>query len=185
MANATSTNNGFIVEEALQKDLQEADRILQEYKAEQEKNKEKGTPQGEIDLFMKTFEAIQNMPVLFAKIKEIANNSDEYLSIFSDEVIDLIQGNGTPEAIDNDRKTTSKILSELIKENKEANNKPSISLDYANEEDSKPFVNSITPASGSTKENHDANSHLSLKRKTSRKTKKSKRKKLCKTWNYS
>ena len=174
MANATSTNNGFIVEEALQKDLQEADRILQEYKAEQEKNKEKGTPQGEIDLFMKTFEAIQNMPVLFAKIKEIANNSDEYLSIFSDEVIDLIQGNGTPEAIDNDRKTTSKILSELIKENKEANNKPSISLDYANEEDSKPFVNSITPASGSTKENHDANSHLSLKERLQEKLKKAK-----------
>lgn len=174
MANATSTNNGFIVEEALQKDLQEADRILQEYKAEQEKSKEKGTPQGEIDLFMKTFEAIQNMPVLFAKIKEIANNSDEYLSIFSDEVIDLIQGNGTPEAIDNDRKTTSKILSELIKENKEANNKPSISLDYANEEDSKPFVNSITPASGSTKENHDANSHLSLKERLQEKLKKAK-----------
>ena len=174
MANATSTNNGFIVEEALQKDLQEADRILQEYKAEQEKNKEKGTPQGEIDLFMKTFEAIQNMPVLFAKIKEIANNSDEYLSIFSDEVIDLIQGNGTPEAIDNDRKTTSQILNKLIKENKEANNKPSISLDYANEEDSKPFVNSITPASGSTKENHNANSHLSLKERLQEKLKKAK-----------
>ena len=174
VANATSTNNGFIVDEVLQKDLQEADRILQEYEAEQVKNKEAGTPQGEIDLFMKTFEAIQNMPVLFAKIKEIANNSDEYLSIFSDEVIDLIQGNGTPEAIDNDRKTTNQILSKLIKENKEANNKPSITLNYANEEDSKPFVNSITPASGSTKENHNANSHLSLKERLQENQKKAK-----------
>lgn len=165
-ANATSTNNEFIVEEQLQKDLQKVDKVLQEEKQKLLKN-ENTTNEDTANLAIKVLESIS--PLLFAKIKEIANNSGE--TIFSDEIIDVIQGNADPASVEKDRTTTFKILKELIKANKEANNKPIVTLDYANEEDNKPFVNSITPTPGSTKENHTTNTHLSLKEKLAQKLK--------------
>lgn len=158
--NAVSTNNEFIVKEQLQQDLQKIDKTYQEEKQKLLKN-ENPTDEDTANFAIKVLENMS--PLLFAKIKEIANNSEEYTSIFSDEVIDVIQGNADPDSVSKDRTTTFKILNRLIKENKEANNKPIVTLDYANEEDNKPFVNSVTPTLGSTKENHDTNTHLSLK----------------------
>ncbi len=168
-ANATSTNNEYIVEEQLQKDLQKVDRVYQEEKQKLLKNKNQ-TEADTANFAIKVFENIS--PLLFAKIKEIANNSEEYTTVFSDEIIDVIQGNADPATIENDRITTIKILNQLIKANKEANNKPIVTLDYANEEDNKPFVNSVTPTPGSTKENHDTNTHLSLIERLKQKVKK-------------
>lgn len=165
-ANATSTNNEFIVEEQLQKDLQKVDKVLQEEKQKLLKN-ENTTNEDTANLAIKVLESIS--PLLFAKIKEIANNSGE--TIFSDEIIDVIQGNADPASVEKDRTTTFKILKELIKANKEANNKPIVTLDYANEEDNKPFVNNVTPTPGSTKENHTTNTHLSLKERLAQKLK--------------
>ena len=159
-ANATSTNNQFIVEEKLQQDLQKVDTVTKEERQKLLKNKN-STDEDTANSAIKILESVS--PLLFAKIKEIATNSEEYSTIFSDEVIDVIQGNADPETIAEDRTTTFKILNQLIKENKEANNKPIVTLDYANEEDNKPFVNSVTPTPGSTKENHNTNTHLSLK----------------------
>tara|TARA_R100000654_G_scaffold2251_5_gene8297 strand:- start:15799 stop:20166 length:4368 start_codon:yes stop_codon:yes gene_type:complete len=164
--NATSTNNEFIVEEQLQKDLQKVDKVLQEQKQELLKN-ENITNEDTANLAIKVLESVS--PLLFAKIKEIADNLGE--TIFSDEVIDVIQGNGDPATVESDRITTFKILKELIKVNKEANNKPIVTLDYANEEDNKPFVNNVTPTPGSTKENHNTNTHLSLKERLEQKLK--------------
>jgi hypothetical protein len=162
--NATSTNNEFIVEEQLQKDLQKVDRVRQEEKQKLLKNKN----QTDADTANYAIKVLESMsPLLFAKIKELSNNSGE--TIFSDEVVDIIQGNGDPATVESDRNNTFKILNQLIKENKEANNKPIVTLDYANEEDNKPFVNSVTPTPGSTKENHNTNTHLSLKERLAQK----------------
>ncbi len=167
-ANAVSTNNQFIVEEKLQQDLQKVDTVTKEERQKLLKNKN-STDEDTANSAIKILESVS--PLLFAKIKEIATNSEEYSIIFSDEVIDVIQGNADPETIAKDRTTTFKILNQLIKENKEANNKPIVTLDYANEEDNKPFVNSVTPTPGSTKENHNTNTHLSLKERLAKKLK--------------
>lgn len=156
VSNANSTNNNFIVEEKLQEELQEIDSIIQEEKEKQLKNEEEGKAEQNSNLALKILEILSTKPVVFAKIKEIAENSDEYETILSNEAVDLLQGFEEP-SIQEEGNTAIKILSQLIKSNKEALSQPNITLDYANEEDTKPFANQVNPGKGSTKENHQSN----------------------------
>lgn len=156
VSNANSTNNNFIVEEKLQEELQEIDSLIQEEKEKQLKNQEEGKPEQNSNLALKILEILSTKPVVFAKIKEIAENSDEYESILSNEAVDLLQGFEEP-SIQEEGNTAIRILSQLIKSNKEALSQPNITLDYANEEDTKPFANQVNPSKGSTKENHQSN----------------------------